>query len=177
MQLSPLPPQNTAPIIIPDDRPVYRITEQAGFFGPDDTLYPEGQIIAWADEPSMCMQPLNSMAREAKKKYLDNIDRLGRAAAKKAGKAYAGIADAIDAAIELERIGAKQVQVIGGEHKKEVLGNSKRKSNKVQAIVPEQAAPLMGRGSLSLGGTASQTNSIVDNKGLDDKKELDQGRD
>jgi len=153
MQLSPIPPQAKTPVIIPDDRPVYRINDNGPFFGPDDTLYKEGEIIAWAGQPSLCMDPLNGMARDETRKYLQMLDNLGRAAAEKVGRSYSGMSQALDNALEMERLSAKQVQVIGGADQKAVLGRPRKKGPRVEVIAPDGDAPMTGaqsRGKLSL---------------------------
>jgi hypothetical protein len=150
--LSPIPPQAAAPIVISDERPAYRITSQAGFFGPDDTLYPEGTMMYWDEQPSLEMQPLNRLAREAKKKYLESLDDLGKIAAEKLGKGYTGYTNAHENAIEIERLNAKQVQVIGGVPEKKVLGDPS-KGAKVETITAGGETPMTGERTktLSLG--------------------------
>lgn len=152
MQLSPIPPQRQAPIVINDERAAYRITAQSGFYGPDDTLYPENAMIYWDETPAVDMEPLNAKAREAKKKYLAHLDKLGQDAAEKLGKGYTGYTQTTENAIELERLNAKQVQVIGAPAQKQVMGNPNKGVGKVQAITADEPAPQMGntKGTLSL---------------------------
>jgi len=153
MQLSPIPPKAAAPIVISDERPAYRITAAAGFYGPDDTLYPENSLIYWDEQPSVEMEPLNKLAREAKKAYLEKLDEMGQAASEKLGKAYTGYNNAAETAIELERLNAKQVQVIGAPSDKKPMGNPKKGMGKVDSITAGSEAPQMGspKGTLSIG--------------------------
>lgn len=160
MQLSPIPPQQRAPIVISEDRPAYRITSQAGFFGPDDTLYPEGAMIYWDKEPSVEMEPLNSKARTNYKKLTEKLNKLGAQAAAKLGKGYSGYQSAHENAIELERLNEKQVQVIGSAREKKPLGNTRQGLGSVQQITAGSETPMTGADSMR-----SQANNIVDNKG------------
>ena len=74
--------------LVSTDRPAYRILATAGFFGPDDTLYEEGQEIFFDGQPNEEMEPLNEAARVKLKAYLEMLDNLGRLAAEKAGRPF-----------------------------------------------------------------------------------------
>lgn len=118
------------------------VTDPAGFFGPDATLYKEGEMIYFAGEPSVGLQPLNKPAREKKKEYLQRLDEMGRAAAEKLGKAYTGYGNATETAIELERLNAKQVQVIGAQVQKTPMSNPAQNKGKVQVITATEETPM-----------------------------------
>ncbi len=70
------PPRAQAPVI-PQDVPCYRVTEEKGFYV-DDRLIPVGTIVAWEEEPSKNMEPMNALAVEGYKKYLAKLDKYGQ---------------------------------------------------------------------------------------------------
>lgn len=149
MQLSPVPPQRQPALVIPQDRPVYRIGS-GQFFGPDDCLYPEGSVIAWDEIPNQEMEPLNALAQEKMRAYLAHLDAEGRKVAEKMGKSYTNLGDAYENSISLAKEEGKKVQLIGGKEQVPLMGAKKRGRPSVQKIELEQAAPLMGKGKLSL---------------------------
>ena len=72
------PPRQKIDPPIPQDKPVFRILDEHGFFGPDNTLHPEGSIIVLYDCPNENMEPLNDMARQSLSAYLDELDESAR---------------------------------------------------------------------------------------------------
>lgn len=90
VQLFTAPPKASAIPNIPQDRPVYRILNEQGFFGPDDTLHAEGEIIVLYDTPNEDMEPLNDLAREKLGEYLDTLEESARVVAEKNGRHFAG---------------------------------------------------------------------------------------
>jgi hypothetical protein len=138
-------------MLISNDRPAYRILATAGFYGPDDTLYPEGAAIYFEDEPNEDMEPLNQPAREAMTAYLDKLDRLGEIAAKAAGRAFVGRPRTLDGAIALAREDARRVQLVQGDGGVPLMGAHKRGPKRVEAIVADAETPQDGRrGKLSI---------------------------
>ena len=73
------------------ERPAYRVLDVAGFFGDDDTLYPEGSEVVFDGEPCIEMEPLNEAARQKMIELYNKLDEFGRAAAEKAGRPYTGM--------------------------------------------------------------------------------------
>lgn len=154
MQLSPIPPQRNATLVIPDDRAVYRIKE-GKFFGPDDCLYLEGQVIAWDEEPNLEMEPLNNMARAAFKAFLEKLDVFARAVAEKNGTSYASYVDAHQNAIVMARQDSKRVELISSEPQVPLMGAKKTPKSRPEQITETEDAPLMGtpkKGKFSLKG-------------------------
>lgn len=153
MQLSPVPPHmHSAPLVIPQDRAVYRIKE-GKFFGPDDYLYKEGDIIAFDLEPNQEMEPLNTKANENMLQYLAKLDSLGADAAAKAGRAWTSLADAFENAQALEKQEAKKVQLIGGKEMKPILKAKRKEATAVQQLNGDAPIPQTGtKGKLSIGG-------------------------
>lgn len=136
---------------IPSDRPVYRILATAGFFGPDDHLYEEGDIIVFLDEPNDEMEPMNDLAREKQHAYFDKLDALAKAAAEKAGRQYAGRARSLDEAIAIASQDARRVQLVRGDGGVPLMGAKHHGPARVEKIVDEAVTPPDGRrGKLSL---------------------------
>ena len=135
---------------IPDHRPFYKVL--AGkFFGPDDTLYQEGDIVGWDDEPNLEMKPLNKLAREKMEVFLKKLDKFGREVAEKAGKSYTSLADAHANSYALAQQEGKRVEVLNRPAQVPLMGANK-KSGLVEKVEIEQEAPIMGSpGKLSLG--------------------------
>lgn len=119
MRLSPLPPRAAAPVIIPQESPVYRL--KAPFFGPDDHLYAEGEILIYEDEPNPEMEPMNELAQDAMRTYLKKLDEHGKTAAEKVGRGYTGLSDAYENSLLL----------------------SKQQGKRVQSLSKREAAPMM----------------------------------
>jgi len=151
VKLSPVPPQFQPTLVIPQDRPVYRIGE-GNFFGPDDHLYTEGNVVAWDDEPNEEMEPLNDLARDKMIAYLAKLDAAGRKVAEKIGVGYTSKEDFFKNAQLLAKEDAKKVQLINGQPEVNLMGGKKRGRPRIEKIAGAQPAPLMGSaGKLSLG--------------------------
>lgn len=151
------PQQNYAPVVIPQHRPFYRINGEK-FFGPDDTLYQDGSIIGWDGEPNLGMEPLNDKAQVEMQKFLKKLDKYGREAAEKAGKAYHSLADAHANSIALAQQDSKQVELISGKKQVPLMG-AKKGAGLVETVESQKETPLMGTtGKLSLGAK----NQMVD---------------
>lgn len=143
--LSPIPPQRQMAPVITNDRPAYMITDEKGFYGPDDRLYNPGELIYWDEEPNQNMNPLNDKAREAMKKYLAKLDGYGRKMAEKNGRMYTGLEDAFQQALDSAQQDAKRVQVITELPVTPLMGAKKDGHKKVSLIDNDIAeAPLLG---------------------------------
>lgn len=88
---------------IPTDRPAYRILAIAGFFGPDDHLYGEGECIVYDGEPNEEMEPLNILAEQKMIALKEKLDEFARKAAEKAGRPFVGRPRDLDGALILAR--------------------------------------------------------------------------
>lgn len=88
-------------IVINNTRPAYRILNVNGFFGTDDHLYKEGDIIYWDDEPNEEMEPLNEPALDRMETYLTKLDELAKDVAIKTGKPYVGRPKNIDGGLAM----------------------------------------------------------------------------
>jgi hypothetical protein len=106
--------------LIDNTRAAYRILAIHGFYGPDDHLYEEGEEIYFDGEPNEEMEPLNQVARERIHSYLENLDTLGREAALKAGKAYAGRPRSLDGGLALATAIQRQEMGLMGARKDSV---------------------------------------------------------
>lgn len=140
MRLSPQPPSRPEAIVIPSDTPVYRIKE-GKFFGPNDHLFQEGEIIEFQGEPNLEMEPLNEMAREKMRTFLTKLDEEGRKAAAKAGKAYHGYLDAFENSIHLAKQEGKSVRSLSAKEMTPIMGVPKEISI-AKKIEPDLTGPL-----------------------------------
>mgnify|MGYP001545036509 FL=1 len=84
-----------------DERPAYRVLDVAGFFGTDDTLYPEGSEIFFDGEPCKEMEPLNEPARLKMLALLEKLDNQARAVAEKLGRPFVGMTSTLDGALSI----------------------------------------------------------------------------
>ena len=87
--------------LIANDRPAYRVLDPNGFFSDDDTLYKEGSEIYFDGEPNDQLEPLNQVAKDKLLSYLETLEQLGKDAALKAGRAYAGRPRTLDGGLAL----------------------------------------------------------------------------
>ena len=130
--------------LISEHRPAYRVLATAGFNGPDDHLYPEGATIYYDEEPNLEFEPLNRKAHEALNAYIDKLNELGRAAAEKAGRAYAGLPRTLDDAVRIASQDARRVQLVDGDGGVPLMG-ARKHGKTVEAIVETVEAPQDGR--------------------------------
>ncbi len=138
------------PVIVPDDVPVFQILK-GKFFGVDengfDRLYPEGAVIAYLDEPNLDMKPLNAMAWEATREYLDKIDALGMKKAEKDGVAFVSERKAFETAYAPPSRGKKGVVMLNQDKEVPIM-QAKKNPGAVEQIEPEQeVAPVEIAGS------------------------------
>lgn len=82
-------------------RPAYRVLDPSGFFSDDDTLYAEGAEIYFDGVPNDQLEPLNQIAKEKLITYLEEQEKSAKAAAEKAGRAYAGRPRTLDGGLAL----------------------------------------------------------------------------
>jgi len=98
------------------ERPAYRVLDVAGFFGDDDTLYPEGSEIFFDGEPSVEMEPLNEAARVKMIALLEKLEEKGREAAEKAGRPYTGRPRSLEGGLALaSAIQRAEMAVMGAQ--------------------------------------------------------------
>lgn len=113
------------------DVPVYRLL--GPFFSPIDKLHPEGECIAWGGVPNADMEPLNEKARVVLHDYFTEQEQSGRAAAEKAGKAYAGPVT-IDVAIANAHSEARRVSLKDGDGGVPVMGGKKLNTPLIETV-------------------------------------------
>lgn len=144
-------------MLISQERPAYKILSEKGFFGPDDHLYVFGEQIYFDGEPNEDMEPLNGLAREAMEEHLTKLDELGRVAAEKAGRAYAGRARSLEAALAQATEDARRVQSISNPTGVPLMKSSKKEKNTgVEKIGAEVVPETKGvKGKLSIKQSAA----------------------
>lgn len=129
---------------IDENRPYYRILSIHGFFGPNDTLYNEGEIIYFEGEPNEEMEPLTPTAKTRLVAYLEVQEKLAREAAFKANRPYTGRARTLDGALVI----ATAIQ----RSEMRIMGTNRSDSQEISAVtdegVPETSNvnPKRGRG-------------------------------
>ena len=130
------PPRPRVDPVIPQNKPVYRVLDEHGFFGPDDTLHPMGALVVLYDAPNENMEPMNDLAREALDAVLDSLDESARKVAEENGRFFSGRPrnkeDMIANASEDAR---KQTAIMGAK-----LDTSKRIESVEPAVVAETRA-------------------------------------
>jgi hypothetical protein len=119
---------------IPQNKPVFRVLDEHGFFGPDDTLHPEGSLIVLYDAPNENMEPMNDLAREAYEAMLDKLDQSAREVAKANGRHFAdrprSKEDMIAAATEDAR------------RKVPILGANRDMSDRIESVIPKPVSEV-----------------------------------
>ena len=152
MQLFNAPPaRNFQPVVIPQDVPVYRIKE--GKFFCDDVLYEQGSIIVWPDEPNTEMEPLNTMAIENMKFYLEKLDKYGREVAKANGKAYVSLANAFAQSHEFAKNEGKRITLLNGREEPNILGKKRTGPTRARELeIPSAPEQVGTNGPLSVDG-------------------------
>ena len=138
------PPKEKAMPAIPQDKPVYRILAEKGFFGPDDTLHPEGEIIVLWDKPNEDMEPLNDMARSAFEIMVTELDESARAVADKNGRFFSGRARSKEDLIANASEDARRVQSLSNPNGVRIMG-AKLDSSKRISSVNESDPAIMGQ--------------------------------
>lgn len=134
-----------ADILIPTDRPAYRILAEKGFFGPDCTLYEEGECLAYDDEPNEEMEPLNDLAREKMAALFNKLDDAARAVAAKNGRAFIERPKTLEGAVALATMDAKRVQLKEGDGGVPLMG-SKVGRDRAKRLTAEEVPETGHRG-------------------------------
>lgn len=144
MRVSPVPFQPTAPLQIPQDRPVYRI-KSGKFFGPDDSQHEEGEFIVWKEEPNQEMEPMNELAQENMTKYLKKLDGFGRQVAEKMGKSYTSLADAHANSYALAQQESKQFEVLTAKKTVPLMGGKNINAAAIEKVEVStgKSAPML----------------------------------
>lgn len=138
------PPQNSPNISIPQNKPVYRILSEQGFFGPDDTLHQMGKIIVLHDKPNEDMEPMNDMARKIFEEMLDELDHSAKQVAKTNGRHFAGRPRTKEEMMENASEDARRIQTIQGSKGVPIMGAKHKGAKRVENI-GEPDLPDTGR--------------------------------
>lgn len=101
-----------------NETPVWRVLATAGFFDTNDTLYEEGSEIEYTGEPNLELEPLNEAARQKLIEFIEKLDVLGRQAAEKAGRPWAGYPRHLDGQLALATaIQREEMGILGNKNK------------------------------------------------------------
>ena len=135
------PPKQRIDPVIPQNKPVYRVLSEQGFFGPDHTLRKMGELIVLFDEPNEDMEPMNDLARAALEKTIEKLVESERAVAHQNGRHFAGRARTKEEVISAATDDARRVQSLSNPTGKAIMGarqdTSKRIQNVGDADVPD----------------------------------------
>jgi len=107
---------------IDNTRAAYRVLDPAGFYGPDDTLYTVDEkgdpaVIYFDGEPNEQLEPMNDLARDRVKVYLEKLDQLAREVSQKTGKPYVERPKSLDGGLAMASAVAKaEMSVMGRPH-------------------------------------------------------------
>lgn len=157
--LSPLPPKMYSPPAIPQNVACYRVLKPVFL---DDTMYFEGDIVTWTEEPNSEMEPLNDLAMAASKKFFDKCEELGKLASALRNTLYVALQRPYEKTRESANSEARRVELIKGDGGVPVMGARKRGRPKAQKL---EVSPLAERPIANLAKTEKEiANSISDGK-------------
>lgn len=137
------PPQSKSDPIIPQDKPVYRILSEKGYFGADDTLHPEGEIIVLHDKPNEDMEPMNDMARKEFEKMADELEASDKLVAQSNGRSFLSRRTKEDLIADASA-DARRVQTVGKTTGVPLMGGKKRGRPRIERLGQEEI-PETGR--------------------------------
>jgi len=83
------------------ERAVYRVLNVSGFFGPNDHLFHEGDEIVYDGIPNEELEPLNEIAEQRMKAFLEMLEVEAKRTAEKLGRPFVERPRNIDGAITL----------------------------------------------------------------------------
>lgn len=132
------PPRQKSDPVIPQDRPVYRILAEKGFFGPDDTLHPEGEVIVLWDTPNEDMEPMNQMATDIFEKYIDTLEESAKLVAESNGRYFSGRSRNKEDLIANASADARRVQIIQNGPGTPIMGARKDSDTRIQKVGPQE---------------------------------------
>ena len=144
VQLFNSPPKDKIDPKIPTDRPVYRILAEKGFFGPDDSLHPEGEIIVLWDKPNEDMEPLNEMAKERFEAMIDELEASASEVAKMNGRHFSGRPRSKEEMIANASEDARRIQSVSNPDGVRIMGAKFDSSDRIQSL-NETNAPEIGQ--------------------------------
>ena len=140
--LSPVPPVVYSAPAVRQDRAAYRILTPCFL---EDTMYFEGQMVYWDEEPNSEMEPLNDLARKASKKFFDERDELGKLASASKNRLYVNLQRPFTDDPEKNTLQNRRPELKRGDGGVPVMGARKRGRPKVERINTDAPpeAPVM----------------------------------
>lgn len=138
--------RNFQPSYIPQDVPVYRVTEEKGFYI-DNVLHPAGTILEFAETPNPGLEPMNDIAVEKQRAYLTHLDMLGNKKSERDNTSYVPLVPAFEKSLE-----AKSRRRRGGEAP--MFANKVKFEPRAFVVdqTPIATGPIQSVGSLAKGG-------------------------
>ena len=147
--LSPTPPRQQVQVYIDQDVAAYKIIEKRGFFDDQDTLWPQGSMIYWEEEPSLSFEPLNELAEITMREYLEKLDEEAKNVAKVSGKSHATLVNAFDARKRLQEMDRKMGRSVDIEEDVKIMGGRHYNKPKARSIHEVNMTPMMGHSARS----------------------------
>ena len=138
--LSPIPPRSYAAPVVRQDRPAYRILKECFL---DDTMYFEGQMIYWDEEPNKEMEPLNDLAQKAIDAFFDSREELAKQKSAANGMKYIPLRRPVQEDRERNNAESRRPEIVKGDGGVPVLGARKRGRPKAEKIeISAAQAPI-----------------------------------
>lgn len=148
--LSPVPPRPQTQVHIDSSRPAYIVIEKRGFFDDADKLWEKGSMIYWDGEPNPGLDPINDMAMDRMRSYLQVLDDKAMEVAKLKGAGHASMVNAFEARRRLAELDSNGTDAVDGFSEPSILGMKKKRSH--------AAAPVDGVGQIQFNhGTQNST--------------------
>lgn len=136
MQLFTQVPRQYAPAVIPNDVPVYKVG--AGKFYVDDELLNEGTLITWEEEPNPDLIPMNKLAVEKMREYLQQLDVWGHEKAVADKKKYVPLLGKFEAAIAEKEGDGRRARVLNGRGEERSILGKKRGRPRITKLTDEE---------------------------------------
>jgi hypothetical protein len=134
--LSPKQPAMQGPIHIDPDRPAYVVIDKRGFFDDMDKLWNQGEMLYWEGPLSLGLDPINDLAIEKMRAYLQELDKKAEEVAVKKGYGHASMVGAFEARRRLGEMERNLAMPVNETGEVQILG-VKKKTSKFSASVSE----------------------------------------
>lgn len=138
------PPRPRIDPAIPQDKPVFRVLTEQGFFGPDHTLHRAGELIVLYDEPNEDMEPMNDLARKAMNVHLDKLEQSEKEVAHQNGRHFSGRSRNKEDMLAHATEDARRIQSLSNPSGVAIMGAKLDTSKRIE-MVGEEVVPDTGR--------------------------------
>jgi len=132
------PPRAKIDPVIPQNKPVYRVLDEKGFFGPDDTLHPEGEIIVLHDEPNINMEPMNDLAKDRLRIVMKKLNESSKHVADANGRYFAPQTQSVDDMLSNATEDARRIKSLSNPDGVAIMGAKLDSSKRIESAFPEE---------------------------------------